>query len=137
MNDCIALSSMFNKFTFSSRKKLLRTLDSFEDVIGVLQISEDTTGVVAEERLPTVLNEVKSRSDFALIQRDPFPTGYLISNFPSTVKRDNLVSARMCVMSEFLNSQFIYSKMELEPDFFLLLRIDMMASNVFTHKDNV
>ena len=126
MNDCIALSSMFNKFTFSSRKKLLLTLDSFEDVIGVLQISGDTTGVAAEERLPTVLNEVKSRSDFALIQRDPL-----------AVKRDNLVSARMCVMSEFLNSQFIYSKMELEPDFFLLLRIDMMASNVFTHKDNV
>ena len=78
MNDCIALSSMFNKFTFSSRKKLLLTLDSFEDVIGVSQISGDTTGVAAEERLPTVLNEVKSCSDFALIQRDPVPTGYFL-----------------------------------------------------------
>ena len=46
---------MLNKFTLSSRKRLLFTLDSHEDVIGISQISGDTTGVAAEELVPTVL----------------------------------------------------------------------------------
>ena len=54
---------MFNKFTLSSRERL----DSFKDIIGVLQISGETTGVAVEELFPTVLDEDKSCSDSALI----------------------------------------------------------------------
>ena len=55
---------MFNKFTLSSRDRLLFTLDSFKDIIGVSQVSGDEV----VELFPTVLDVDKSCSDSALIQ---------------------------------------------------------------------
>ena len=59
---------MFNKFTCSSRERLLFTLDSFKDIVSVLQISGDTTGVAVEELFHAVLDEDKTCLDSALIQ---------------------------------------------------------------------
>ena len=64
IKDCIAINSVFNKFTLSSKERLLFTLDYFKDIIGVSKISRDEV----VELLPTVLDVDKSCSDSALIQ---------------------------------------------------------------------
>ena len=60
---CIAINSVFNKFTLSLIERFLFTLDSFKDIISVSQ----TRGDGAVELLPSVLDGDKSCSDSALI----------------------------------------------------------------------
>ena len=61
---CIAINSVFSKFTLSLIERFLFTLDSFKDIIGVSQ-TRGGDGVV--ELLPSVLDGDKSCSDSALI----------------------------------------------------------------------
>ena len=64
IKDCIAITSVFNRFTISSRERLLFTLDSFKDIIGVSQVRGDEV----VELFPTVLDGDKFCSDSALTQ---------------------------------------------------------------------
>ena len=64
IKDCIATTLVFHKFTLSSRERLLLTLDSFKEIIGLSHIGGDEV----VELFPTVLNGDKSCSDSALIQ---------------------------------------------------------------------